>query len=251
MGLGELSPNRNPLALHVEDVEAARAALEERGVQLLRRHLRHRRLPHGVLLRPGRQRADAAPPLRAARGPAASASSAIIADCTGRGGKVITTSSRCCFRKPAAQRAPRRLRGMPPRMKRPSRAAAALSSRNAWSWRPGRTWQRRWASRSVTLSMRVLRAGRDQDLAVLGADHALGRRPSWKRTSPVEHGPDLLLVGMEVGRAARRRARSRCRRTGSRRRARTSSGRGGRGRGSWLAGPMLGLDNVAAQVTLR
>ena len=32
MGLGELSPNRNPLALHVEDVEAARAALEERGV---------------------------------------------------------------------------------------------------------------------------------------------------------------------------------------------------------------------------
>ena len=32
MGVGELSPNRNPLALHVEDVEAARAALEERGV---------------------------------------------------------------------------------------------------------------------------------------------------------------------------------------------------------------------------
>ena len=27
-----LSPNKNPLALHVEDVEAARAALEERGV---------------------------------------------------------------------------------------------------------------------------------------------------------------------------------------------------------------------------
>lgn len=32
MGLGELSPNRNPLALHVEDVAEARAALEERGV---------------------------------------------------------------------------------------------------------------------------------------------------------------------------------------------------------------------------
>ena len=35
MGVGDLSPNKNPLALHVDDVEAARAALEERGVTFL------------------------------------------------------------------------------------------------------------------------------------------------------------------------------------------------------------------------
>jgi catechol 2,3-dioxygenase-like lactoylglutathione lyase family enzyme len=33
MGIGELHPNRNHVALHVEDVAAARAALEARGVQ--------------------------------------------------------------------------------------------------------------------------------------------------------------------------------------------------------------------------
>ena len=33
MGVGELSPNANPLALHVEDVEASRAALTDRGVE--------------------------------------------------------------------------------------------------------------------------------------------------------------------------------------------------------------------------
>ena len=32
MGIGPLRPNANPVALHVEDVAAARAALEERGV---------------------------------------------------------------------------------------------------------------------------------------------------------------------------------------------------------------------------
>ncbi len=35
MGIGELSPNRNHIALHVEDIEAARAALEERGVEFM------------------------------------------------------------------------------------------------------------------------------------------------------------------------------------------------------------------------
>ena len=40
-----------------------RAGGEGRRVQ--RRHLRHRRLPHGPLHRPRRQRPDAAPPLRA------------------------------------------------------------------------------------------------------------------------------------------------------------------------------------------
>ncbi|HEX8647847.1 MAG TPA: VOC family protein [Thermoleophilaceae bacterium] len=33
MGIGEFQRNANPIALHVEDVAAARAALEERGVE--------------------------------------------------------------------------------------------------------------------------------------------------------------------------------------------------------------------------
>jgi predicted enzyme related to lactoylglutathione lyase len=32
MGIGELKPNANPIALHVDDVAASRAALEARGV---------------------------------------------------------------------------------------------------------------------------------------------------------------------------------------------------------------------------
>ncbi|HVP03111.1 MAG TPA: VOC family protein [Solirubrobacteraceae bacterium] len=35
MGIGDLSPNRNHIALHVDDVAAARAALEERGVAFM------------------------------------------------------------------------------------------------------------------------------------------------------------------------------------------------------------------------
>ena len=35
MGLGELSPNRNAIALHVEDVHEARRTLEGRGVEFL------------------------------------------------------------------------------------------------------------------------------------------------------------------------------------------------------------------------
>src|SRR5262249_11284261 len=62
-----------PGAAHVVDRPAraerrgcARRARGE-GRRLLRRDVRLRGLPHGVLLRPRRQRADAAPPLRAAR----------------------------------------------------------------------------------------------------------------------------------------------------------------------------------------
>ena len=58
--------NAHP-ALHVDDVEAARAATRGQGRGVLRRDLRHRRLPHGVLHRPRRQRPHAPPPLRAAR----------------------------------------------------------------------------------------------------------------------------------------------------------------------------------------
>ena len=35
MGIGELSPNPNHIALHVDDVAAARAALEARGVSFM------------------------------------------------------------------------------------------------------------------------------------------------------------------------------------------------------------------------
>ena len=42
--------------------------LEARGRRVPRRDVRHRRLPHGVLRRPRRQRADAPPPLRALPG---------------------------------------------------------------------------------------------------------------------------------------------------------------------------------------
>jgi predicted enzyme related to lactoylglutathione lyase len=35
MGIGQFKPNVNHLALHVEDVAAARAALEERGVEFM------------------------------------------------------------------------------------------------------------------------------------------------------------------------------------------------------------------------
>ena len=56
------------LALHVDDVATARADLEAKGVEFEGDDLRHRRLPHGVLQRPGRQRPDAPPPLLAARG---------------------------------------------------------------------------------------------------------------------------------------------------------------------------------------
>ncbi len=65
MGIGH-NVNANAIALHVEDVQAARAALEAQRRELRRRDSRHERMPHGLLHRPGRKRADAPPPLRAA-----------------------------------------------------------------------------------------------------------------------------------------------------------------------------------------
>src|SRR3954452_22028810 len=75
MGVGEHQPNANPLALHVEDVPAARAERGARGGagrarvarrRVPRRHVRPRGLPHGVLSRSGREPVDAPPSLRPA-----------------------------------------------------------------------------------------------------------------------------------------------------------------------------------------
>ena len=57
-------PHTAPIALRVADVEEARTELEGQGVRVPRRHVRHGRLPHGALLRSGRQRLDAAPTVR-------------------------------------------------------------------------------------------------------------------------------------------------------------------------------------------
>ncbi len=64
----EFRPNPNAIALRVDDVAAARAELEARGVEFRARHHRQRRVPHGPVRGPGRQRPDAPPPIRAARG---------------------------------------------------------------------------------------------------------------------------------------------------------------------------------------
>jgi catechol 2,3-dioxygenase-like lactoylglutathione lyase family enzyme len=63
MGL-EHHEQKNSIALHVDDVEAARATA--RGARRVVRagHAGHGRLPHGLLRRPRRQRAHAPPPLR-------------------------------------------------------------------------------------------------------------------------------------------------------------------------------------------
>ncbi len=64
MGM-EFAPQKNAHpALHVDDVAAARGRAGGEGRRVQRRHLRHRRLPHGALHRPRRQRPDAAQPLR-------------------------------------------------------------------------------------------------------------------------------------------------------------------------------------------
>ena len=60
------APQRNAhIALRVDDVEAARAALEAKGVEFQGDTSRHRGLPHGPLPRSRRQRSHAPPPLRA------------------------------------------------------------------------------------------------------------------------------------------------------------------------------------------
>ena len=55
----------NPIALHVDDFDTAKAELESRGVDVQGRHDRLGRVSHGVLRGPGRQRPDDPPPLRA------------------------------------------------------------------------------------------------------------------------------------------------------------------------------------------
>ena len=64
----DFAPHTHPIALHVDDVEAARAELEGEGNRVRSRHAGQRRLPHGVLRRSRRQRADAPQPLRAPGG---------------------------------------------------------------------------------------------------------------------------------------------------------------------------------------
>ena len=65
----EFAPQRNGhIAFQVDDVAAARAELEAKGVEFSGETLDTRRLPHGVLPRPGRQRPDAPPSLRATHG---------------------------------------------------------------------------------------------------------------------------------------------------------------------------------------
>jgi catechol 2,3-dioxygenase-like lactoylglutathione lyase family enzyme len=62
----EFQPHTHPIALHVEDVAAARAELEAQGVAFTAETIEQRRLPHRPLPGPGRQRAHPPPPLRAA-----------------------------------------------------------------------------------------------------------------------------------------------------------------------------------------
>ena len=57
-------PHTASIALRVPDVEEARRELEGTRHRVRGRHVRHRGLPHGVLRRPGRQRADAASTVR-------------------------------------------------------------------------------------------------------------------------------------------------------------------------------------------
>ena len=63
----EFQPHSHPIALHVDDVEAARERAGGEGRRVPGGHDGQRRLPHGPLPRPGRQRADAPPPVRARR----------------------------------------------------------------------------------------------------------------------------------------------------------------------------------------
>ena len=149
MGL-EHHVSGNAIALHVDDVEAARKTLEAAGRDVQRRHARHGRVPHGVLQRPRRQRADAPPPLRAA-GPES---------LTARGGLSRTAalrSRRCDHAAPGRARAarPARARTAPARrpLRRLLRRARAARGRDRArgrrrAARPGRRGARRGKRRS-------------------------------------------------------------------------------------------------------
>ena len=61
----EFAPHSLPIALHVDDVHEGPRGPRGQGRAVRRRHARQRRLPHGPLPGPRRQRPDAALPLRA------------------------------------------------------------------------------------------------------------------------------------------------------------------------------------------
>ena len=61
----EFQRHSHPIALHVADVAAAREELEGKGVSFAADTIGQRRVPHGALRRPGRQRAHAALAVRA------------------------------------------------------------------------------------------------------------------------------------------------------------------------------------------
>ena len=61
----EFSPHSHPIAFQVDDVAAARAALEEQGVKFGADTIDSGVCHMALLPRPRRQRADAPPPLRA------------------------------------------------------------------------------------------------------------------------------------------------------------------------------------------
>ena len=63
----EFRPNNHPIALHVDDVEAARAELETRGVEFGRDTIDSGVCHMAFFADPRRQRPDAPPPLCAAR----------------------------------------------------------------------------------------------------------------------------------------------------------------------------------------
>jgi len=60
----QFRPSTSAIALHVEDVEAARAELEAKGIEFKGETDRLRRLPSGDLRRHRRQPADSPQPLR-------------------------------------------------------------------------------------------------------------------------------------------------------------------------------------------
>ena len=88
---------------------------------------------------------------------------------------------------------------MPHWLKSPSRAAAALSSRNGRNRSAGVTTTRSRASVSVTALTAWTVPGGTTDLAVLGGDHALAAAQPEAHLA-LDHRPDLLLDRMQMRR---------------------------------------------------
>src|SRR5215213_1887748 len=66
-GMPFVAQKGNPWPLRCDDVAENARGARGQGRPVLRRHVRHRRLPHGDLRRPRRQGTHAAPPVRAVR----------------------------------------------------------------------------------------------------------------------------------------------------------------------------------------